>query len=315
VDVILPPGIVIRDLRTQPEFEACVRLQQATWGEGFGESVPAAILRVASRYGGVIAGAFAGGSAGDPDGGSGGGFGGGSGQQRVSAGTSDAGRRPGAAEGEMIGFVFGLTGLDGGRPVHWSDMLAVLPPWRGRGVGTALKAWQRARLLELGVREMRWSFDPLEAGNAALNLARLGAVGRWYEEDMYGVPSSPLHAGIGTDRLVVSWALDDGTGGLRVPDADTDTETHPDTHVVRVPIPRNVQELKARDPDEARRWRVRVRNALAPLLAEGGEVRGFEDPGAPAPPALLVVPPPKCSHPPQGKEPSGRDQPGNGDRP
>jgi predicted GNAT superfamily acetyltransferase len=313
VDVNLPPGIVIRDLGTQPEFEACVRLQQATWGEGFGESVPAAILRVASRYGGVIAGAFSEGSAGDPGGGSGGNPGGnpggGSGQQRVSAGTSDAGRRPGAAEVEMIGFVFGLTGLDGGRPVHWSDMLAVLPPWRGRGVGTALKAWQRARLLSLGVREMRWSFDPLEAGNAALNLARLGAVGRWYEEDMYGAPSSPLHASIGTDRLVVSWALDDEARGLREPDADTETR------VVRVPIPRNVQELKARDPDEARRWRIRVREALTPLLAEGGEVRGFEDPGAPASPALLVVPPAVPSHPPEGERVSGRNGPGNGDRP
>jgi predicted GNAT superfamily acetyltransferase len=310
VGVILPPGIVIRDLRTQPEFEACVRLQHATWGEGFGESVPAAVLRVASRYGGVIAGAFAEGSAGDPGGGSGGG----SGQERVSAGTSDAGRRPGTAEGEMIGFVFGLTGLDGGRPVHWSDMLAVLPPWRGRGVGTALKAWQRARLLELGVREMRWSFDPLEAGNAALNLARLGAVGRWYEKDMYGAPSSPLHAGIGTDRLVVSWSLDDASQGAREPDADTESR------VVRVPIPRNVQELKARDPDEALRWRIQVREVLAPLLADGGEVRGFEDPGAPAPPALLVMPPPGPSHPPQGENvPEGNvpmgNEPGNGDRP
>ncbi|TVP48252.1 MAG: GNAT family N-acetyltransferase [Gemmatimonadales bacterium] len=282
MEVTLPAGIGIRDLRTQPEFEACVRLQQATWGEGFGESVPAAILRVASRYGGVIAGAFAGGG-------------------------------PAAAQGEMIGFVFGLTGLDGGRPVHWSDMLAVLPPWRGRGVGTALKAWQRARLLELGVGEMRWSFDPLEAGNAALNLARLGAVGRWYEEDMYGVPSSPLHAGIGTDRLVVSWKLDAEARAPWVPGADPDTD--PDTRVVRVPIPRNVQDLKARDPDEARRWRIRVRDALVPLLAEGGEVRGFEDPGAPAPPALLVVPPPGASHPPTGENLSGRNEPGNGDRP
>ncbi|CAN5680175.1 hypothetical protein BH23GEM11_BH23GEM11_08310 [soil metagenome] len=292
----LPEGIVIRDLRTQPEFEACVRLQHATWGEGFGESVPAAILRVASRYGGVIAGAFATGAGGGRESG------------RGEDGADGRGGTPAGGPGAdgMVGFVFGLTGLDGGRPVHWSDMLAVLPRWRGRGVGAALKAWQRTRLLEIGVREMRWSFDPLEAGNAALNLARLGAVGRWYEEDMYGVPSSPLHAGIGTDRLVVSWMLD----GARAP-----LKKEEETSMVRVPIPRNVQEMKARDPDEARRWRIRVRNALAPALAAGGEVRGFEDPGAPAPPALLLVTPTEPSHPPQGENLSGRGEPGNGEQP
>jgi predicted GNAT superfamily acetyltransferase len=296
-----PEGIVIRDLRTQPDFEACVRLQYATWGEAFGESVPAAILRVASRYGGVIAAAFADVSAQMR----------GPAETHVSAGTPGVGSLPGAGGEKMVGFVFGLTGLDGGRPVHWSDMLAVLPAWRGRGVGTALKAWQRDRLVALGVREMRWSFDPLEAGNAALNLGRLGAVGRWYEEDMYGAPSSPLHEGIGTDRLIVSWALDmdpeDPASRAPGPDAKS--------RVVRVPIPRNVQELKARDPDEARRWRIRVRDALAPLLAEGGEVRGFEDPGAPAPPALLVVPPSSPSHPPTGGEPSTVKWDARGSRP
>ncbi len=240
--------IRIRDLDGQPDFEAAVRLQEATWGEGFAERVPTAILRIARDYGGVLAGAF---------------------------------------EGDtMVGFVFGLTGIVDGRPVHWSDMLAVRPAWRRQGIGVRLKGWQRDRLLALGVHEMRWSFDPLEAANARLNLNRLGAVGRWYVEDMYGASTSPLHAGVGTDRVIVSWALD-----REPPDPGAPPPPLP-PGAVHVPIPRDLQALKARDPDEARRRRVRVRAALLPRLREGWELRELHDAGPGEDPSLVVVPPP-----------------------
>jgi predicted GNAT superfamily acetyltransferase len=239
--------IRIRALETRADFEAAVRLQEATWGEGFAERVPTAILRIARDYGGVAAGAF---------------------------------------EGErMVGFVFGLTGLVEGRSVHWSDMLAVLPGWRRRGVGVRLKAWQRDRLLALGVREMRWSFDPLEAGNARLNLNRLGAVGRGYVEDMYGESTSPLHAGVGTDRVIVAWELD-----RALPDPDAPPSPLP-PGAIHVPIPRDLQGLKARDPEEARRRRLLVRAALAPPLREGWELRGLVEAGSDGDPLLVVVPP------------------------
>ncbi len=284
-------SLTFRSLTTLGEFEACVALQREVWGADFEECVPGAILRVAARYGGVLEGAFGG-----PDG------------------------------GRLVGFVFGLTGLDQGRPVHWSDMLAVAPGWRGQGIGGRLKERQRLRLLELGVHEVRWSFDPLEARNARLNLSRLGAVGRWYERDMYGASSSPLHAGIGTDRLVVSWWIGPGappgdrrrapgshpTGsppserrsaeaGSSAPDpfspgpeavAPDRSEAEAGEGVpVAVPIPRDLQRLKAEDPEGARQWRLRVRAALEAPLAAGGSVVGFRDDGPPADPVLLLVPP------------------------
>jgi predicted GNAT superfamily acetyltransferase len=262
----VPEGVVVRDLETQREFEAVVALQRATWGADFEECVPTAILRIAAGFGGVIAGAFA-------------------------AGGGDA---SGGADAELVGFVFGLTGWLDSRPVHWSDMLAVRPAWRGRGVGVALKAWQRERLLGLGVEEMRWSFDPLEAANARLNLVRLGAVGRWYVEDMYGASSSPLHLGVGTDRLVVSWDLVRAGDPREGAAARAKGGTLPPGSL-HLPIPAKLQELKRRDPEEARAWRLRLRATLAPRLAEGWEVRGVDDPGPTGTPALVVVPPPTAS--------------------
>jgi predicted GNAT superfamily acetyltransferase len=152
------------------EMKRAVEFQRLIWGASFSELVPAVVMWFASRTGGVIIGAF------DGD--------------------------------EMVGLLFGMTGWDGTRPLHWSDMLAVLPSHRGRGVGLALKRFQRERLLENGVTRVNWTFDPLEARNAHLNFARLGVTSHEYIRDCYGISDSPLHQGIGTDRLVVTWDLD-----------------------------------------------------------------------------------------------------------
>ena len=42
----------------------------------------------------------------------------------------------------MLGFVFGMTGVQEGRLVHWSDLLAVRPEARDRGIGRRLKLFQ-----------------------------------------------------------------------------------------------------------------------------------------------------------------------------
>ena len=161
----------IRPLDSIADYRACVRLQQETWGEGFSEQVPLAILKVSRILGGVATGAF-------------------------------------DVQGRLVGFVFGMTGVRHGEMVHWSDMLAVRREWRDLGLGTILKREQRREVMALGVRTMHWTFDPLQSRNAHMNLVRLGAVMREYEIDMYGESGSPLHEGIGTDRFVVTWEMD-----------------------------------------------------------------------------------------------------------
>lgn len=164
-------GHTIRPLTGPEELNACVALQEETWGVGFSDRVPPGLLKVTQMLGGVAAGAW-------------------------------------NAEGVLDGFVFGITGIRDGELVHWSDILAVRRGIRDGGVGTKLKAYQREVLLERGVRTMLWTFDPLQARNAHINLSKLGVVVREYVLDMYGDTNSPLHRGIGTDRFLALWLMD-----------------------------------------------------------------------------------------------------------
>ncbi|MEJ2677957.1 MAG: GNAT family N-acetyltransferase [Gemmatimonadota bacterium] len=249
--------ILIRPLHGYPEYEAAVALEEETWGRGFRDRVPPSILMVAQELGGVASGAWRG--------------------------------------ERLVGFVFGMTGLREGRLVHWSDMLAVRPDERDRGLGRSLKLHQRDRLLTLGVHTVHWTFEPLESRNAYLNFARLGAKCREYRRDLYGVADSPLHRGLGTDRLVVDWAIaservqhrlegderppgPEDVAGLPVVnptfgEADVLACEEPDLGLdaerVRVAIPVDIQGLKERAPELVLDWRARVRSALEGYLARG----------------------------------------------
>lgn len=266
--------------------------QESVWGKGFSERVPASLMKVTRRLGGVVAGAF-------------------------------------DAHGEMVGFVYGMTGPESGRLIHWSDILAVDPGVRDRGVGRLLKRFQRDQVLGRGVSLMRWTFDPLESRNAYLNLGHLGAVVREYAVDMYGVSNSPLHRGLGTDRYVVSWELDSprvearlsgrrpparegfvgmeeafpvaaGPAGptpaqvLSRPEAADLLRRNLPGDGLRLPIPADIQTLRDRDPDLAGQWRRATRAVLAPALRNGWEVRELLPPvpGGPAVSHYVIAPPP-----------------------
>lgn len=165
------PEITIRPVESRADMDACVELQRQTWGEAFSEVVPASMLQITGKMGGVAVGAFDG-------------------------------------EGGLVGLVYGISGFRHGRPAHWSHMLAVRPEARNLGVGRRLKVRQKEMLLALGIETMYWTFDPLVSRNAHLNLNRLGARVTEYVPDMYGASNSELHQ-LGTDRFVVEWTLRD----------------------------------------------------------------------------------------------------------
>lgn len=161
---------VIRPLESPQEFNECVTLQRSIWGEHYvGEFTPA-LLWVVQQIGGVVAGSF-------------------------------------DIHNKMTGIVLGISGLRGGHLVHWSHMLGVKPQFRNRNLGFHLKLYQRDHLLAVGVNSILGTFDPLNSTFAHLLLSKLGAVSRCYVRDAYPMSQSPLHRGIGTDRLLSEWQI------------------------------------------------------------------------------------------------------------
>jgi predicted GNAT superfamily acetyltransferase len=249
------PEFTIRPLTSVAEYQACVDVQREVWGPGYDDVVAASVLQIAAHVGGIVLGAF-------------------------------------AADGELVGFIFGLTGIKDGKTVHWSHLLGVRNAARNSGVGRMLKERQRAELARMGISETHWTFDPLVAKNAHLNLNRLGASVEQYVRDMYGTTGSPLHYGLVTDRLIAS-CPPDRDPRWRVPltaaavaaapvlthcaqpgdvALDTSSKLPP---VVLIEIPTDIQLIIERSPAEAAGWRAAVRHHFEWALGGGYTVTGL----------------------------------------
>ena len=253
--------IVLRPFESRNDYEQCVKLQFDPWGHDFTECVPVSILQISQKVGGVAVGAF-------------------------------------DADEQLIGFVYGISGLRDGRPAHWSHMLAVYPEYRGTGIGRRLKALQRELLLAAGIDVAFWTYDPLMAGNAHLNINLLGARPIEYIPDMYGSNTgSELHSGLGTDRFVVEWKLDEPQverilrgEAVEAIELDLDSPTvdaeangepvlrdgaFPTPTSVRVAIPLDIQSIKRADPDSALTWRAVTRQVLLWYMDHDYAIVGF----------------------------------------
>ena len=192
---------------------------------------------------------------------------------------------------DLVGFVFGFWGFDGGLHLH-SHMLGVLPEWQERGVGYALKLAQRAACLDRGVDEVRWTFDPLVARNARFNLVKLGAVAPRLFVGFYGDMPDRVNRGDRSDRFEVVWRLSSERVGralrkqfdepqsreliLEAVDADgpaprpkaTGVKPHPGCVVA---VPRDYAALRAVDAELAREWREASAEAFTACMERGLE--------------------------------------------
>lgn len=159
-------GVIIRELDGLDDMAAAEQIQARVWGP---ETCPhpKELLIPVQHEGGLLAGAFHAGE-------------------------------------QMVGLLFGFPTRD--PAAQHSQMLAALPEWRSQGIGARLKWFQRDWCLERGIRQVRWTVDPLRAANAALNFGKLGAVSNTYYCDYYGAMQG-IDAGTPTDRLLVVWDL------------------------------------------------------------------------------------------------------------
>ncbi len=248
--------MVIREVHAIEELQACEAVQRSVWGIEDLEVLPASHLSAAIHAGGLVAGAL--------------------------------------VDETLIGFVYGFPSRQtfaGLEPygLH-SHMLAVLPAYRRAGVGKQLKWFQRNWALANGFPWVTWTFDPLQAKNARLNLEALGAVAVGYRIDAYGRMGGALNAELPTDRLLALWTLADArvaglaSGGRGEPVAiDTaplvvsvtaeqlpsEPDLTSDAPRIRVAIPEDIGLLMTREPAKALRWRLALRELFTHYFSRG----------------------------------------------
>ena len=223
-------GIVVRKCAGIEEFQRCVDLQREIWGEKDLEVEPATLFVVAAETGGQVLGAF---------------------------------------DGErLVGYTLAVVGFRDGTVFLHSHMTGVHGDYRDRGVGRALKLFQREEALGRGAELVVWTFDPLETRNAHFNLNRLGAIARKYLPNLYGLTTSPLHLGLPTDRLWAEWQLDSGACVGKKP-VSVGGELDAVSSAATIELPAELDRWKKSDPGEVAKVQARIREEFTGWFARG----------------------------------------------
>ncbi len=247
-------AITLKRLTEKADLQTLEMLEGAVWSED--SVIPLHMTLTLAKFGGLFLGAF------DGD--------------------------------EMIGFLYSFPGFTDGEPHLCSHMLGFLPAYRKRGLGVRMKWRQREEALKLGHTKITWTYDPLEAVNAYLNLAKLGGVVRRYLPNCYGELNDEMNRGLPTDRFLVEWfiaservsryhagqpkriVLDAAVpqvlswnlspAGVPVPGQ---SETSVGEPVIAVPIPSDFQQVKRTDMGIATEWRTVTREVFQRYLNAG----------------------------------------------
>ncbi|MCY4070187.1 MAG: GNAT family N-acetyltransferase [Chloroflexi bacterium] len=266
-------NIAIKRLLTAQEFNQAVELQKVYWGTDASNLVPRHMLHSLCHHGGHLLGAYDG--------------------------------------SRLVGFVMGFLGtaLDAEAPdadhtasnlLIMSKRMLVLPGYRGRNIGLKLKMAQRDIALKQGIDLVTWTFDPLLAANAHLNLRKLGAISRQFAVNYFDYSEAES---LSADRLIVQWrvkgerarACASGSTSRRtlkqcldesIPIVNVIEESGPamapralsqlsDRDSLLVEIPSDVRHLDKHMPEVARRWRSHIRELMGRLIESGYVVYDF----------------------------------------
>jgi predicted GNAT superfamily acetyltransferase len=273
--------ISIRDLKSIDDLSQLKAVEKEVWGMADDDTLPLTLAIACKAAGNILVGAF------DT--------------------TKD--------KDKLVGFAFGFLGREHGQMTIHSHMLAVLNAYRHLDLGSRLKQAQRERAMAMGVREMTWTYDPLQSRNAHFNFSKLGVVSDIYKTDFYGPETSSLLHRNGTDRLWVRWMLNSrrvrdrlaGKGAsarvetldamkLLAPLVRFDPSGKPARadlaeslarQRVSIEIPGDILEVERTDMGLAREWRDATRWAFREALKAGffvsefcRSIRGHQGPGA-----------------------------------
>jgi predicted GNAT superfamily acetyltransferase len=232
-------AVEIRECKSLEELAFCVELQRDVFALPEVELSPVRHFVVTINAGGFVLGAF--------------------------------------ADGELVGFVLSVPAFLRGEKAFYSHMTAVRNDFQSHGIGGRLKWAQREKALTLGVKQIKWTFEPVKARNAYFNLEKLGAVVCEYEENFYGtdysrVAETDKKIGLASDRLFAEWHLESPkvlalAAGQRFVEAVKPTAT--------IAIMNDWMGVVDSDPQAALAEQMRIRGEFQTAFAKGLMGRGF----------------------------------------
>ena len=169
---------------------------------------------------------------------------------------------------KCVGAAFAFPATTEGLHLH-SHMTAVLDDYRDQGIGYALKIdqWQWAK--NNSYKEITWTFDPLVARNAKLNLIKLGIDILAYYPNFYGDMPDALNAGDESDRVMASWKV------ISDQPVAKSVITNPEKSDTLIKIPEDIVAIRSEDISESLKWRRKVRDEFMWAFEKGGKVVGF----------------------------------------
>ncbi|MFE4196060.1 GNAT family N-acetyltransferase [Paenarthrobacter sp. NPDC056912] len=255
-------GVTVRTISAPDELTDAYELYKETWRpDASNQSMTLGILRVLAKTGNYVSGAFVG--------------------------------------SRLVGMSVGFCGQPDQRSLH-SHITGVSSSMQGRKVGQAIKLHQRAWALESSMHTITWTVDPLVRRNAFFNIVKLGAVPTEYLPNFYGQMDDAINGSDASDRLLITWDLDSEIVGSVSPGSSeherplpeatelivTDANNHPhgsaapQSAVVAVATPDDIESLRRTHPEAARAWRSVVRDCFMSEFAAGSRVVGFDARGS-----------------------------------
>jgi predicted GNAT superfamily acetyltransferase len=166
-------------------------------------------------------------------------------------------------------------------------MTGVHPNYQRSGIGLELKRFQRRWALDNGYKSIRWTFDPLQRGNAWFNLHLLGVdaalTSAEYHVNFYGEMDDDINRGMPSDRIEVSWQLDQPNlhhvnpgkpvlllraddRGYPICDA---SEWHWDEQLYTAAVPADLEGLRRSDRSAVLEWRLALRQVMKTAFENG----------------------------------------------
>ncbi len=232
--------IVIRECETFGDLSSCVDLQREVFALPEIELSPVRHLIVTVNAGGFVLGAYSG--------------------------------------DELIGFVLSVPAFLKGEAAFYSHMTAVKAAFQSVGIGGRLKWAQRDKAMSLGVKFVKWTFEPWKARNAYFNLEKLGAIVSEIQPNFYGIDYATYSTagepiGLASDRLFAEWHLESPKVTALSNSEKYAENVAPDVEIAVTP---DWTALVARDPSEAIAEQKRLKEEFEAAFERGLVGRGFK---------------------------------------